>query len=190
MPPFLLGELTRLTCKIVIADYDPQWPERFRCEAAKVKSALGSRALAIEHIGSTAVPDLSAKPVIDILLVVENSAEEDAYSPALEKAGFTLTIREPEWHQHRMFKGQQVDVNLHVFSSGCAEIDRVLLLRDWLRKHADDRNLYAREKLKLAQQEWDKVQSYADAKTVVIAQILERARKGRELQLRRPCGAG
>ncbi len=121
------------------------------------------------------MPGLAAKPVIDILLVVSDSASEAAYVPALESAGYVLRIREPSWYEHRMFKGPGADVNLHVFSAGCCEIDRMLLFRDWLRDNAADRDLYARTKLSLAQKEWDHVQDYADAKTVVVKEILARA---------------
>ena len=116
------------------------------------------------------------KPVIDVVLVVAASAQEDAYAAALEAAGYVLRIREPKWYEHRLFNGPDTDINLHVFSSGCPEIDQMLLFRDWLRDSAADRELYARTKLVLAQQEWEDVQNYADAKTVVIEEIMARAR--------------
>lgn len=174
-----LGELRPLSGKIAIADYDPSWPDLFRQEAARVRTALGERALRIEHTGSTSVPGLAAKPIIDILLVVANSADESSYVPPLEKAGYVLRIREPDWHQHRMFRGTGPDVHLHVFTAGCPEIDRVLLFRDWLRSHAGDCDLYARTKRELAQQNWKYGQNYADAKTPVVEQILGRAQAAR-----------
>jgi GrpB-like predicted nucleotidyltransferase (UPF0157 family) len=122
------------------------------------------------------VPGLAAKPVIDIVLAVADSADEDAYVRALESAGYVLRIREPEWFQHRMFKGPETETNLHVFSAGCSEIDRTLLFRDWLRSNAADRDLYARTKLELAQWEWEHIQNYPDAKTIVIGESIERAR--------------
>jgi GrpB-like predicted nucleotidyltransferase (UPF0157 family) len=131
--------------------------------------------LQIEHIGSTSVPGLVAKPIIDMLLVVTDSADEATYVPTLEAAGYVLRIRETNWYEHRMFKGPDTEINLHVFSSGCPEIDRVLMFRDWLRRHAADRDLYARTKQTLAQKEWKYVQNYADAKTAVIEEILARA---------------
>ena len=136
---------------------------------------MDRRVLQIEHAGSTAVPGLAAKPTIDVILVVADSADEPAYVPDLEAAGYLLHIREPNWHQHRMFKGPDTDVNLHVYSQGCPEIDRMLLFRDWLQRNAEDRELYARTKLALAQREWEHVQDYADAKTTVIQEILARA---------------
>ena len=132
--------------------------------------------LRTEHVGSTSVPSLAAKPIVDVLLVVADSADESAYVPPLESAGYRLHIREPHWHEHRLFKGPDTPVNLHVFSSGCPEIERMLLFRDWLRDHADDRELYEQTKRALAQREWKSGQDYADAKTPVVEEILTRAR--------------
>ena len=161
--------------RILIVDHDPRWPELFRREADRIRAVLGSRALRIEHTGSTSVLGLVAKPIIDMLLVVTDSADEETYVPALEAAGYLLRIREPHWYEHRMFNGPDTELNLHVFSSGCPEIDRVLMFRDWLRNNAADRDLYARTKLALARKEWKHVQHYADAKTVVIEAIIARA---------------
>jgi GrpB-like predicted nucleotidyltransferase (UPF0157 family) len=169
-----------LSGRILIVDYDPQWPARFEREADRIRAALGYGALQIEHTGSTSVSALAAKPIIDVLLVVNDSSDEDAYVPALEAAGYVLRIRETNWYQHRMFKGPGTEINLHVFSSGCPEIDRMLLFRDWLRSNAADRDLYERTKLALAQKEWEYVQNYADAKTSVIEEIIARARAVRK----------
>ncbi len=166
-----------LSSRILLVDYDLQWPELFAREAERIRRLLGRRALRTEHVGSTSVPGLVAKPIIDILLVVSNSADEAAYAPALETSGYVVRIREANWYEHRMFKGPDTDINLHVFSSGCPEIDRMLLFRDWLRSNAADRDLYARTKLALARQEWQDVQNYADAKTAVVEEIIARARK-------------
>ena len=177
---YTIGELKPLSSRILIVEYDPHWPDLFAREADRIRSLLGSRALRIEHAGSTSVPGLAAKPFIDLLLVVADSAAEDAYAPALEAAGYVLRIREPNWYQHRMFKGPDTDINLHVFSSGCPEIDHMLVFRDWLRSNAADRDLYARTKLALTQKEWKYVQNYADAKVVVIEEIIARARVDRK----------
>jgi GrpB-like predicted nucleotidyltransferase (UPF0157 family) len=158
-----------------ILDYDPAWPLKFQAEAAKIQAALGDRALDVHHVGSTSVPGLPAKPVIDIALVVADSSRETSYAAALEQAGYELRIREPEWFEHRLFKPSDNSVNLHVFSQGCEEIGRMLLFRDWLRSNESDRNLYARVKRELAQRDWKLVQDYADAKTEVVQQIMSRA---------------
>lgn len=171
-----VGPVQQHNAPITLAEYDPLWPEQYAQEEARIRAALGERALRIEHVGSTSVPGLAAKPIIDILLVVANSADEPSYVPALEAAGYILRIREPGWHEHRLFKGPDINLNMHVFSEGSSEIERHLLFRDWLRTHPDDRDLYAHTKRELAQQTWQYVQNYADAKSAVVAEIQARAR--------------
>ncbi len=164
-----------LTGPVLVVDYDPVWPELFAREEARIRAALGERVVLLEHAGSTSVPGLAAKPCIDIVLVVPDSADEPAYVPALEAAGYVLTIREPQWFEHRVFKGPDTNINLHVFSPGCEEVGRMLRFRDWLRGNTADRQLYERTKLELAQREWKYMQNYADAKTAVVEQIVVRA---------------
>lgn len=110
-----------------------------------------------------------------MLLVVSNSADEASYVPALEAAGYTLRIREPDLFEHRLFKGPDTDINLHVFSLGASEIDRMLRFRDWLRSNEADRKRYEEVKRSLAKKKWRHVQHYADAKTSIIQEIMERA---------------
>ena len=160
---------------IVLVEYDSAWPARFEQEAARIRNTLGAAALVVEHVGSTSVPGLTAKPIIDIVLVVESSADEPSYVPALEAAGYVLRIREPDWLEHRMLKSPGKDVNLHVFSAGCPEIDRMLVFRDRLRTSDADRQLYAAAKRELAARRWKHVQYYADAKTSIVEEILARA---------------
>lgn len=160
---------------IHLHNYDSQWPQLFEREATRIRSALGDKALRVEHAGSTSIRGLAAKPIIDIILEVTDSAREENYVALLEEAGYTLYLREPDWHQHRVFTGSDTAVNLHVFSSGCAEIVRMLAFRDWLRQNAADRELYERTKRILALQQWSTVQDYADAKTAVVEEILARA---------------
>src|SRR5437016_14405332 len=181
-----VGELVPLVAPIQIVDYDPEWPRLYEREAERVQSALDDRALLIEHVGSTSVPGLAAKPKIDMLLVVANSADESAYVPALEAAAYALRIREPDWYEHRMFKGPDTDINLHVFSPGSPEIDRMLLFRDWLRSNTADRRLYDRTKRELARLDWKYTQNYADAKTAVVEEILARAREGSGEEMQQP----
>jgi GrpB-like predicted nucleotidyltransferase (UPF0157 family) len=165
-----------LTGPVVIVDYDPGWPESYRRESTRIRDLLGDRILLLEHIGSTSVPGLPAKPIIDLLLVVADSADEPAYLPDLEAAGYRLVIREPDWYQHRCLKGPDVNINLHVHSAGSPEIERNLTFRDRLRSDDGDRDHYARTKRDLATKEWKYIQNYADAKTAVVNEILGRAR--------------
>lgn len=160
---------------IVVVDYDPAWPERFRQEAARIRAALGEVARTVEHIGSTSVPDLAAKPIIDILLVVENSGDEASYVLALEEAGYMLRVRERDFHEHRMLRTAAKDVHIHVFSPDSPEIKRYLLLRDRLRASEEERELYARTKRSLSHRSWPSMQYYAEAKTEVIEDIIARA---------------
>jgi GrpB-like predicted nucleotidyltransferase (UPF0157 family) len=169
----IIGEIEPQT--IVIADYDPAWPERFRREEARIRVALGEAALSVEHIGSTSVPGLAAKPIVGILLVVEDSADETSYVPALQEAGYVLRVREPDFDEHRKFRTPQKDVHVHVFSAGSKEIERYVLLREHLRENEEDRELYARTKRELASREWPSMQHYAEAKTEVIEGIIARA---------------
>jgi GrpB-like predicted nucleotidyltransferase (UPF0157 family) len=164
---------------IVVVDYDPAWPGRFRREEAKIRAALGEAALSVEHIGSTSVPGLAAKPIVDILLVVEDSGEEASYLPALEEAGYVLRVREPDFHEHRMFRTPEKDVHLHVYSAGSPEIERYLLLRDRLRENGEERELYVGTKRELARRDWPSMQHYAEAKTEVIEGIIARAAAAR-----------
>jgi GrpB-like predicted nucleotidyltransferase (UPF0157 family) len=160
---------------IELAEYNPAWPELYEREAEKIRAALGDRARALEHAGSTSVPGLAAKPIIDIVLAVADSANESAYVPALEQAGYVLSIREPDWHQHRLLKGTDPTVNLHVFSHGSPEVERMLAFRNRLRANEAERMLYERAKRELARRTWTYTQDYADAKTQVVKAILARA---------------
>jgi GrpB-like predicted nucleotidyltransferase (UPF0157 family) len=160
---------------IVVVDYDPRWPRRFEIERKKIVAALAERALAVDHIGSTSVPGLAAKPIIDICLTVADSSAEDSYLGDLLAAGYQLRVREPDFHEHRMVRSAAHDVNVHVFTRGSQEITRYLIFRDWLRHNDADRELYASTKRALAPQDWPTMQHYADAKTDVVEAIIRRA---------------
>ena len=170
-----IGARRRVDGPIVLADYDPGWPVSYEREAARVRGVLGDRVRLLEHVGSTSVPGLPAKPIVDMLLAVADSADEPTYVQPMQAAGYVLRIREPDWHEHRVFKGPDTDINLHVFSDGSSEITRMLVFRDWLRTHDDERDLYLQTKRKLAARHWVYVQDYADAKGEVVEQIAARA---------------
>ena len=172
-----VGERQPLNSTIYLAPYDPAWPSLFTRLAKQIHEALGDAILLLEHVGSTSVPGLSAKPIIDMVLAVADSGDESSYVKPLEEKGYTLRIREPDWYEHRLLKPPEVEGNLHVFSAGCEEIERMLLLRDWLRTHVDDRLLYEETKRELAARTWKYTQNYADAKAEVVQEILARARR-------------
>lgn len=168
----LIGGIEKVAVRIV--DYDRGWPQKFEADRQIIAGALGETALQIEHIGSTSVPGLAAKPIIDILLVVQDSTVESKYLPQLEAAGYVLRVREPEWNEHRMFRTPERDVHVHVYSSGCREIQRNLRFRDRLRSNVDDRQRYELKKRELAKRKWADMNDYANAKSEVIESILSR----------------
>jgi GrpB-like predicted nucleotidyltransferase (UPF0157 family) len=169
------GTVTPHDAPIALAPYDAAWPQRYAAEERKIRAALGDAALVLEHVGSTSIPGIAAKPIIDILLAVANSADEESYVPALTAQGYRLHIREPDWHQHRLLKGDDPAVNLHVFTVGSSEIVRVLAFRDRCRSHPEERALYERTKRELASRVWRHVQQYANAKGDVVEEIIARA---------------
>lgn len=171
-----VGDVRALRGPVVLVDYDPSWPVVFQREAQRLESTLGDRARRIEHVGSTSVPGLAAKAIIDIALAVARSDDEAAYLADLEAGGYGLRIREPDWYEHRMLKGPAANINLHVFTDGCPEIERMVRFRDILRPRDEERELYARVKRALALQTWEYLQGYADAKSEVVEEILARHR--------------
>jgi GrpB-like predicted nucleotidyltransferase (UPF0157 family) len=172
---YTVGELKAHAAPITLVDYDPAWPGLFEREDQRIRAALGDRVVRLEHTGSTSVPGLAAKPIIDMTLIVPDSSDEPSYVPDLEAVGYVLRIREPDWHEHRVFKGPDTNVNLHVFSPDSPELQRMVGFRDWLRTHDEDRDLYEQTKRDLAGREWKYVQYYADAKTGVVEEIIARA---------------
>ncbi|MGO9874621.1 MAG: GrpB family protein [Acidimicrobiia bacterium] len=167
---------------IFVVDYDPQWPGRFDVERTKIMLALGVRALGIEHVGSTSVPRLAAKPIIDVNVTVADSSDKESYVPDLVAAGYELRVREPESYEHRMLRTSTRDVHVHVFSVGSPEIVRMRVFRDWLREDDGDRELYASTKRALAHRDWPTMQHYADAKGQVVEEIMSRALVATPLQ--------
>lgn len=174
----MVGDAEPNSGPVVLADPDEAWPAVYAKEEESVRRALPEdRIVAIHHVGSTSVPGLAAKPIIDMLLVVADSSDEDSYVPAMEAAGYTLRIREPDWHEHRLFVGLPgaPRISLHVFGAGSPEVERMLRFRNRLRANDADRRLYADAKRELASREWRYVQHYADAKSAIVEEILARS---------------
>ncbi|MGD9792192.1 MAG: GrpB family protein [Acidimicrobiia bacterium] len=162
---------------IEIVDYQPQWPQRFEAERVRIAAALGSLARRIDHVGSTAVPGLAAKPIIDIQVSVDDPDDREPLVAALTGVGYLLRVREPD---HLMFRTASLDVHVHCWRFGSADEQRHLLLRDWLRSNSEDRALYETKKRELAGRVWEDMNFYARAKTDTIEAILDRARGVRE----------
>ncbi len=171
----MVGDKRIINSTIELVPYDPAWPLQFERLKKQICDVLKSKVLMLEHVGSTSVPGLSAKPVIDMVLVVPDSSDEASYVRPLENIGYTLRIREPDWYKHRVLCPPDIRGNLHVFSPGCEETERMILFRDWLRTHPDDRDCYEKTKHELAARTWKYVQNYADAKSEVVREILSKA---------------
>jgi GrpB-like predicted nucleotidyltransferase (UPF0157 family) len=165
----------RIMVKVSFDAYCRQWPRIFAAEARRIEVALAGVRIEVHHAGSTSVPGLRAKPIIDIVLGVPDSTDEDRYVQRLVGASYEFVLREPHWFEHRLLKRVDPKVNLHVFSTGSSEIQRMLAFRDHLRVNDGDRLLYESTKMALAERDWPTVQDYADAKSDVVGEILTRA---------------
>ncbi len=134
---------------IEIVEHNPDWPAHFALIASRIRDAT-SAVVAVEHVGSTSVPGMPAKPIIDVDVTVADPTDEDAYVPALEAAGFQFLFREPRWHEHRFFGLKEPYANIHIFGPDSPELTRHAMFRDWLKEHADEREIYARAKREAA----------------------------------------
>lgn len=159
---------------LALVDYDPRWSDAYLEHEQRIRVALGPAAVQIEHIGSTSVPELAAKPIIDVLVTVEDISAEEDYLDPLRRAGYNLRVREPG---HRMVRTTDRDVHVHIMEAGNEAAEDYLLFRNHLRADADDRGLYERTKRALLEQDWADMNAYAEAKTAVITEIKQRARK-------------
>ena len=162
---------------IVLVPYRQEWPETFRIHRERIAKALGAVALGIDHIGSTAVPGLDAKPIIDVLVVVTDSSDEDTYLPTMEECGYVLRVREPEFEEHRMFRTPERDVHVHVLSEGSPEIERYLRFRDALRATPFLRARYQELKRSLAAEGPQDMNAYARAKSEFVEAIVSWSRR-------------
>jgi GrpB-like predicted nucleotidyltransferase (UPF0157 family) len=170
----LVGGREESTVEIVA--YIDEWPARYEVERRRIGDALGATARRIEHIGSTAVPGLAAKPIVDIMVTVDDPNDESTFRAPLESVGYILRVREPD---HRMFRTAERDVHVHIWRSGDEDEDRQLLFRDHLRTHERDRSRYEEVKRSLAGHYRD-MNYYAEAKSDVVEEILQRAVEGFE----------
>jgi len=155
-----------------VVDYDPHWAHIFLVHQQRIQTALAAVPVDIHHIGSTSVPGLPAKPIVDIAIAVDDITAEEDYLTPLLAAGYLLRVREPA---HRLVRTPERDVHVHILEKGDPAITRYLVFRDRLRSDADDRALYAETKKALIRQGFDDMNAYSDAKTDVIAAIVARA---------------
>ncbi|WIE63312.1 GrpB family protein [Curtobacterium sp. MCLR17_032] len=154
-------------------EYDRAWAVTFTEHRDRILRAVGALDVRVEHIGSTSVPGLAAKPIVDLVVVVPDVTDESAYLEPLLGAGYELRVREPG---HRLVRTPARDVHVHVYERGATAVEDYLLLRDRLRSDPDDRALYEQTKRALLGGTWDDMNDYADAKTDVIRAVMGRAR--------------
>ena len=159
--------------ELVLVPYDPRWPAAYDEHERRIRDALGPVAVQVEHIGSTSVPGLAAKPIVDVLVTVADITAEEDHVERLLAAGYVLRVREPG---HRLVRSPARDVHVHVLEVGDDAAEAYLVFRDRLRASPEDRTLYERTKRALLEQDWPDMNAYAEAKTEVISQIKERAR--------------
>ena len=157
---------------VLVVPPNPLWATEYQLHERQIRAALRDSICLLEHIGSTAVPGLAAKPIIDILLVVEEPKDEDSYVPPLSRAGYRLHRREPELDEHRLLKGVAPDANVHIFPPSSREVQRYLRFRDRLRRDVVARLAYEQEKLRLASMLWPSTNHYADAKSEIVERLL------------------
>jgi GrpB-like predicted nucleotidyltransferase (UPF0157 family) len=165
---------------VLLVDPDPTWPQHFTRLKSLIQSVLGSKALAITHVGSTSIPNMPAKPVIDVDLTVEDILDEKSYVAPLESVGFLFLQRCPEWYEHRFFgcSAPPIAVNLHVWGPECPESTRHVIFKEWLLKAEGEREVYARVKREAARdarREGEDVMGYNLRKEGVVREIYERA---------------
>ncbi|KAJ5298538.1 Telomere end binding protein [Penicillium atrosanguineum] len=166
---------------IAIVEPNPEWPQRFEQAKKRIQNALGDLILDIAHVGSTSVPGLPAKDVIDVDLTLRDATDEASYVKLLDEAGFRFLLREPRWHQHRFFVEdwpKAYHVNLHVWGPDSPEVARHRIFREWLLKTPADLELYAKVKREAAEQTvvvGGSVMEYNQRKEKTIQEILERA---------------
>ena len=160
--------------EIVLVEHDPAWTRRFSVLRELLVTALADVAIRVEHIGSTAVPGLAAKPIIDMQVAVPDPDQEEPLAAPLQRLGYEIRVREPG---HRMFRTLARDVHVHVWRAGGTDERRHLLFRDWLRHTREDRQRYEEVKRSLSARPWEDMNEYAAAKTAVIAELLERAER-------------
>lgn len=162
---------------IIIEKYDPQWPRIFRDMAGKLRQAIGPTAIRIDHIGSTSIPGLDAKPIIDIQISVAAFDPMEPYRAPLEGLGFEYRDKNPELTK-RYFKepqGVAERTHIHVRRAGSFSEQFPLLFRDYMRFHATAASEYARLKLQLAEQYRDDRHAYTEAKDAFIWDLMRRA---------------
>lgn len=158
--------------EIEVVPYNSAWPDMFAAEATRIKQVLGDNCIGIHHIGSTSVPGLAAKPIIDIIPVVRDILQVDQAEKEMQALGYTARGEAGMLFRRFFYKDNMPRThNVHIFEQSNAEIDRHLMFRDWMRSHADDRRNYADLKQRLAEKFTYDIDSYCFGKDQFVSEI-------------------
>lgn len=167
---------------VEVVPHDPRWRQAFQAEAKRVAAALGENAVAIHHVGSTAIPGIYAKPVIDLLVEVRDVTEADGRSPAMESLGYQV-MGEFGIPGRRYFRKDDQEGtrthHIHAFQAGSGEVERHLAFRDYLIAHPEDAQRYSELKRKLASEHPQSMDAYMDGKDGFIKEMERRAAQWR-----------
>ncbi|MGB9177948.1 MAG: GrpB family protein [Pyrinomonadaceae bacterium] len=171
--------------KVEVVPHNPQWRDAFEAEAKQVADALGENVVAIHHIGSTAIPNIYAKPVVDLLVEVRDITEVDSRSSAMESLGYEV-MGEYGIPGRRYFRKDNREGirthNIHAFEAGSVEVERHLAFRDYMIAHPVDAEKYSEMKRKLAEEHPQSIDGYMDGKDGFIKEMDRRAAQWRRSQ--------
>lgn len=169
------------TKPVSIVEPRDSWQKDGEALIQQIRDAIGPRAIRLDHIGSTSVGGMPAKPIIDVDLTIADPSKEEEWLPQLEDTGLILTVREPWWFHHRMLETPERDAHIHVFGPDSAEPLKHLVLRNWLRESEEDRQLYAQTKRDAAAEtvaRGETLNEYNQRKQEVLRAIYQRAFQG------------
>ena len=171
-----VNETEGLRVRVVVTDYNPLWPRMFEDEAAQLREVFGEELSAVHHIGSTSVPGLKAKPIIDIMPVVRNIAAVDKFNDKMIALGYE-PMGEFGIAGRRYFRkgGDNRTHHVHVFQLGSLDAERHLALRDFLRQHPETARRYGELKQALAQKFPNDIEAYMDGKDAFVKDLEQKA---------------
>jgi GrpB-like predicted nucleotidyltransferase (UPF0157 family) len=172
--------------KVKVVPHDPKWRDEFEVESRSVAEALGQNVVAVHHIGSTAIPGIHAKPIIDLLVEVRNLDKVDGQNLEMETLGYEV-MGEFGISGRRFFRKDNSEGvrthHIHAFETGSAQVERHLMFRNYMLAHPDDAWIYSNLKRELARKYPQDIDSYMDGKDGFIKEMDEKARQWSKSQM-------